>query len=468
MVEEQESYVERAVTSRLGPSDIGVKVLEGARGVGKTTLTQHLLATHAYDTYVNLADESVRAGLVADPAGFLAALPPAAILDEAQLVKDLPLRIKGVVDQIGSPRRFLLTGSASIGRTGLGGSDPLTGRVERWRLDPLTDAELVGDAEGLRSVIGRLFGAPPAERRRLAPVPADVRELVTRSGLPGIVLRGLSPAVAARRLRDWVDGVLTENVLPGERFDAASGKRLLDTLLGDSGGVLNTAAVAKRTGMDPRTVNRYLDVFERRFLLRFLPNLATNPVRQGRARSKIHPVDSAVAAESIGRADPGALAKPETVGHLFESHVVAQILAAIPLADEPVHPYYWREAGRTPREVDLVLVAESGPAVGVEVKSGQTLRPGDEKGLLALAAKRPLHAGYVVYAGTECVRLADRVWAVPLSALWEGWDRPRARRAARPAGPTPEPAGEATGVTYVPAPADDAGASAWTTTLTYR
>jgi predicted AAA+ superfamily ATPase len=157
-------------------------------------------------------------------------------------------------------------------------------------------------------------------------------------------------------------------------------------------------------------------VLERRFLLHFLPNLATNPVRQTRARSKIHPVDTVFAVESLRRADPEALGRPETVGALFESYVVNQVLAGIQFYPGVVQAYYWRDA-KTSREVDLVLADTEGHRIGIEIKSASRVWLKDAAGLQALDQTLGLTAGYVVYPGTSVSRLDERYWTLPMSLL---------------------------------------------------
>ncbi|MDR0945549.1 MAG: DUF4143 domain-containing protein [Bifidobacteriaceae bacterium] len=421
-----DGYIERAVAPRLkpedGPNATAVKILEGARAVGKTTLVKHLRSRGWYTEYIDFGDPGVLATFEADPNGFLDQLAPRVIIDEAQLAPDLPLYVKSRVDTVGNQRRYLLTGSASIGRHGLGGSDPLTGRVERHRLDPLTLPELGFHPEDAGRMVDRLFGPAPAERRQLDTPGSSVRELVAQGGLPRVaaMLNELPLEARLHRVNDWVSGVLTDQIAPGEGMDAVRGRRVLDAVLRECANPLNTAGIGRLVDLDPRTVGRYLDIFEHRFLLRFLPNLATNSSRQGRNRSKIHPLDSVLAVESLLRANGGVLEDPQALGRLFECFVVEQLLAAVPLAKTGTEPYFWR-ARRGEAEVDLVLVAHDGRRVGIEVKSGGSVHPKDADGLRRLAASPNFHAGYVVYNGGTLTRLGDRIWALPFRMLVDGW-----------------------------------------------
>ena len=406
--------VSRAIEPELIPGFPAVTVLEGPRTCGKTYVVQKLVREGVWDGYRTLADLSTLELAQHDLPGWLSSLPTTVVIDEAQLVDELPLQLKRLVDEPGSTRKFLLTGSARIARTGLGGSDPLTGRVRRWSLAPLTAAEIDGRPEQARSLVARLFDTTVAQN---ADHPAlDVAARVNTGGFPLLALAARSTRDADHWVRDTTLGLLTEAVLPDDRFDAGVALRVLDGCLRDPSGILNVTSLGQRLAVDPRTVDRYLDVLTRRFLLHFLPNLAVNPTRQTRARAKVHPVDTAFSSESLRRSDPDATNSPVVMGDLFESYVVNQILPCLQFSDVPVHAFYWRDA-KTSKDVDLVLTDTEGRRVGIEVKTSSRVTLTDAAGLHALDASLPLTAAYVVYPGTKTVRLADRCWALPATAL---------------------------------------------------
>lgn len=111
-----------------------VVVLEGLRATGKSTIARSLVPPQHFRT---VADEPDRQRGADDLKGWLESLPSGAVVDEAQLVPNLQLGIKQIIDESGaSPSQFLLTGSARLNTRELGGSDPLTGRVRRLRLHP--------------------------------------------------------------------------------------------------------------------------------------------------------------------------------------------------------------------------------------------------------------------------------------------------------------------------------------------
>ena len=139
---------------------------------------------------------------------------------------------------------------------------------------------------------------------------------------------------------------------------------------------MNNVNLGQTLSLDRRTVDRYLAVLERRFLLTRLPNLALTPTTQSASRAKAHAFDTAVAAESLRRSGVDLKADRERFGQLLESWVVQQLMSAATWSSFPVEGFYWRRSKRPTAEVDLVLVDDRGRTVSVHcgVSPGRTCR----------------------------------------------------------------------------------------------
>ncbi|MDR2453841.1 MAG: ATP-binding protein, partial [Bifidobacteriaceae bacterium] len=75
-----------------------------------------------------------------------------------------------------------MAGSASIGRQGLGGADPLARRAQRFTMLPVTTREMEGRAGSLAEA---LFEADPiAGPCANAPSDTELAALLARGGLP--------------------------------------------------------------------------------------------------------------------------------------------------------------------------------------------------------------------------------------------------------------------------------------------
>lgn len=417
-----------------------VVILEGARAVGKTTLMRTVVVPAGY-SYVTLANPSTLLFASADPDAWLRRLPRPAIIDEAQLIPDLPLLLKELVDELGPGTHFILTGSASIGRAGLGGADPLTRRSRRFSMSPLTQWEIKGQAG---SLVDALFDGS-VQVKKLEHITDE--DLLTQMRLGGFPSYVSSNSIRTHRqefeqIRSDVTAVLSDAVLPGNGFDSVLARSALDALLRVPGGIFNASRMGQLLDIDRRTVDRYLGIFQRLFLLHWLPNLATTPSRQSHARSKIHPVDTSFAVESLVRAGIDILIEREHFGALLESHVVNQIVASTEWSATRPTAYFWRQASNTSPEVDLVLVDDKDRLVGIEIKASASLHPRDLRPLQILERERGLHRGFVFYTGVEVLQLAENIWALPMSALQSAAtflipEQSLERQSVMTSGPTP-------------------------------
>ena len=413
------TYYERPLAGEILRAHSKVVVLEGARAVGKSTLARRQLESHGY-AYYTLADAGTLRQASSDAAAWIQRIRVPAIIDEAQLAKDIPLAVKEYTDQKpGQDILFILTGSASIARSGLGGQDPLTRRVRRFSLYPLTQAELY---RSTFNIVDSFWHSEPDLTYGSRLTMDDLGLMMSTGGFPkyAVDTRLMSTSERGLSIRDDIDSVLGDTLLPEERFDKNIAQKILQRLLVYPGGILNVSKVASELGYDVRTINRYISIFIRRFLIHTLPNLATRPTRQPYARAKVHPVDTSFSVEALRMSGHDMTREPEEFGNLLESFVVQQVIPACQWSQERPDCFYWREAGVSPREVDLVLKNDAGKLVGIEVKSSETVKQDDFKGLRALASRDGrLSRGFVIYTGSQVIKEDDRLWAIPVSALWE-------------------------------------------------
>jgi predicted AAA+ superfamily ATPase len=421
-------YVPRGLESRLieavGTSPVAV--LEGPRAVGKTRMCQELVSQGHLATCVSLTDPNTRVQVRRDLRGWLRSLPTPAVIDEAQLVPELPLAVKEVVDGRGASGQFVLTGSSSIGRTGLGGTDPLAGRYVRLGMRPMTQVELA--CEGLpgglprRSVVDELIeGDFPAARTVPEAERADIIRRMRLGGFPRYATeRGpVRAQLQLQRISADIEATLADGGFGREKFDVYLARRVLDAVVSVPGGVLNMSALGDRLELDRRTVDRYVEILKSRFLVYQLPNLAARPRVQGVAHPKVHPIDVAVAAAVLDGTGRQIDQRPEIFGELLESLVVNELVAQAAWSSCPVQPYYWRNArSRGDEEVDLVLVDAAKRSVGVEVKASRSVGPRDAAGLRALRSRFGLFRGFVVYAGGDIFEIEESIWALPVSFLY--------------------------------------------------
>lgn len=409
------AYLKRSLSSRIVRADAAVVVLEGARAVGKTTMVRReLVETNAY-SYATLADPETRRRAESDLVGWVDRLRLPAVIDEAQLIGDLPTVIKERVDALGPGSWFVLTGSASIARTGLGGGDPLTRRSVRHTLNPITQWE-TGGIEG--SIVDLLFDGAIAPGPVASPSDRELLDLMQVGGFPTYLFDPTPLTTGSFKQRVGSDtlALLSDSVLPGRGFDTSTARAVLDAILRNPGGIFTAASHARDLELDRRGVDRYVEILHRLFLLHSLPNSAVRPSKQSYSRSKMHAVDTSLTVESLLRGGIDILDNRELFGALLETHVVNQITAAVEWSVERPMASYWRQASHTNPEVDLVLSTGT-RRIGIEIKAARTVTSKDLRGLLALREQSGLDRGFVFYTGTEVQEIAPAIWALPISCL---------------------------------------------------
>lgn len=411
-------YLYRPIAEAISEATCKVVTLEGARSVGKTSMAKEQLTKFGY-SYVTLLDTQTYSNAVNELEHWVKSLPRPVIIGEAQRIKDLPMAIKGVVDDLYEDRpQFLLTGSALINREGLDGQDPLVRRVERFVMDPMTQRELAGNRGNLAD---DLWNGRPNPDFRKEVSREELLERMRAGGFPEYALKfsTQSDRARARAAQEDIDRVLGDNVLYNEKLDLVTAETVLFRLLCVPGGILNSTSVGSELGLDRRTIDRYIGVFLRRFAIRALPNIKSAPNRQTFAHAKIHPIDTSISSEILLGRGVNLLKSQVDFGNLFESFVVNQVLPTIEWSERYYTPFYWRESGHNPKEVDLVL-HNRGQLIGIEMKSNSKLTREDFKGLARLRDTDPrFKKGYVVYTGDEMISWSDNFWAIPVAALWE-------------------------------------------------
>lgn len=396
-----------------------VVLLGGARQTGKTTLVRDVLELPPERRF-SLDDVATRTRATEDPAGFVAALPAGAAIDEFQRGGEgLLLAIKRAVDADAARGQFLLTGSANY-LADRSVSETLAGRAGRLTLWPLSEGEIRGSRE---TFLDRLFDThawssapPPADR------PALIDRLL-RGGYPEIVTADLG----ARARRDWFDSYVRDVVsrealrpLADVRLEAEL-RRVLRLLAARSCGELVITDVAADAELNRATVGDYVSLLEALYLVVLIPAWSPGAATRAKRRSKIVLVDTGLLTDQIGAGEAAFAADTDGVvaGALFETYVLTEILKQAGWSAESLEIGHYRDRDR--REVDLVVSdRRTGAVAGVEVKltATPTARHARHLGWLRDRLGSRFRVGLVLHAGATVLPLGDRLWAVPYSALW--------------------------------------------------
>lgn len=392
--------------------DTPVVCLLGPRQCGKSTLAEHLAPRR---DYFSLDDQNLIQAAKVDPAGFVAQMPEVVTLDEVQRVPELLLAIKRSVDADRRPGRFLLTGSANLLQLPKL-ADSLAGRMECLFLHPFTEAEKEGgEGKFLHHLLTDGFSAQLAATS--PPMPSTLARRLTIGGYPEPNQR--SETRARQWHRQYLRSIIERDVHDVARIqDAPQLERLVEMVALRTAELLNLSSLGSDLDLDRQTVDRYLTVLEKLFLIRRLPAWHRNAAKRLVKTPKIHLCDAGLASTLADLHPDDWINKREQFGHLLESFVVQQLIAQAGWTDPDLRFYHYRDKDMV--EVDCVIT-RGRKVWGVEVKTSASVNPGDGKGLRRLAAQagKEFQRGIVLYDGDSVFRLGDdRIHAVPLSKLW--------------------------------------------------
>ena len=399
-------------------ADTRVVMVAGARQVGKSTLVGEL-ARERRAVVRTLDDHGTRELARADPRGFIAGLGDGlVVIDEVQRAPDTLLAIKMEVDRDPRPGRFLLTGSANI-LTLPAIADALTGRIELTTLWPLSQAEVERTQANL---VDALFaGRPP----QVSGAPVGRAAWVVRAvagGYPEARVR--RPHRRAAWFESYLATTLARDLADIEAIRKAQEMpRLLRLLATQAANIVHWGALAPRIGLDAKTVRAYSRLLETMFLVGFLPGWRPGLGAREVQAPKVYISDSGLLAHLLGVDESRAASDVQVTGKLFENFVAMEVTRALASSDVPATAYHYRDPDRRRGgEVDLVLEDRGGALVAIEAKAAASVSASDFAGLVRLRDRRgsQLEAGVVVYAGEQTLPFGDRLWALPVAAIWTG------------------------------------------------
>lgn len=396
-------------------SDTSVVVIQGARQVGKSTLTQ-MSSEATSTTFVTLDDPATLEYAVVDPIRFLQQRQgKTLVIDEIQRAPSLILPLKAEVDRDRKPGRFILTGSADL-LTTPGVGDSLAGRAETLHLGPLSQGEILRrpSPEDFVSTILNRSGA----LREVTPS-ALATDAVTTGGYPLVVSR------TPRRQVAWFNSYV-ERLATHDAAEIAEGKyaahftRLIRTIAADGLSELVQVKVARTLDISPTTLSAYLDLMARMHLFVEIPSWGRSIHSRTVRRPKVALCDTGLSAALAGftPADANQVGGREYFGALVEQFVALELLKQRTWSEVPFDLFHYRD--RDGLEVDLVAETRDGRLVAIEVKTSMTPTKqhwGNLERFRERFKDRQI-TGVLLHGGTHTATMHEWLHILPVPALW--------------------------------------------------
>lgn len=318
----------------------------GPRRAGKTTILQNFLKSTPLKYKLDSGD-NIRTQQILSSQDFeqiLAYVEGYELLaiDEAQNIPNIGMGIKIIVDQR-PDIRVILTGSSSFELAGQVG-EPLTGRKQTLTLYPLAQSELLSAfnkfelREKLEDFL--VYGSYPEVIQ--APTKKQKLDVIT----------------------EIANSYLVKDILAFDRVK--SSKSLIDLLkllAFQSGSEVSLTEIGTKIGVDYKTIQRYLDLLEKAFVLVRLGGFSRNLRNEITNKAKYYFIDLGIRNSLIAQFN--GLSQRNDIGQLWENFIFIERLKARTYQSIYGNMYFWRTYNQ--QEIDLIEERD-GKLHGYEMK----------------------------------------------------------------------------------------------------
>jgi ATPase len=318
-------------------------LLMGPRQVGKTTLLKMLFTGRDDVLWLNGDELDVQRLFDNVSATRLKAIfgnKKVIVIDEAQRIADIGLRVKLVTDQIPDVQ-LVATGSSSFDLANKM-NEPLTGRKWEYKMYPLSFGEMV-DEHGL------------LEEKRMVPhrlVYGYYPEVVMRPGEEQEILRLLS------------DSYLYKDILALDQISKPDSLvKLLQALAFQIGSQVSYNELAQLCGLDSKTVEKYVILLEQSYVIFRLNSFSRNLRNELKSSKKIYFYDNGIRNALV--ANFSQVENRTDVGALWENFLISERKKFLHYTKQWNNSWFWRT--KEQKEIDLIEERD-GQIVGYEFK----------------------------------------------------------------------------------------------------
>lgn len=306
-------------------------IIFGPRQTGKTTFVEQLLAKVNKKTlYLNGDDADTRENFAKPNAVQLGQMLEGyevVFIDEAQRINEVGLLIKIIVDRI-KHIQVIATGSSAFELSGKI-NEPLTGRKYEMLLLPFSYAELVAETDFLteeRLLEQRLiYGSYPEIINDMANAEEHLK-LLANSYL-------------------YKDLFALEDVKKPLLFE-----KIVKALALQIGSEVNFSELAQLVKADQKTVEKYVDLLEKTFVIFSLPALSGNIRNEIKKGRKIYFYDNGIVNAVINNFN--SVSNRSDIGALFENYMIAERVKYLHQNQIDAKYFFWRTTQQ--QEIDYI------------------------------------------------------------------------------------------------------------------
>ena len=306
-------------------------IILGPRQVGKSTLINQITDTRTESKiYLDCDNNDVKKALTDASINQLKRIigkNEIVIIDEAQRVKNIGLTLKIITDQL-KPKQLLISGSSSFELSNKI-NEPLTGRKFEYNLFPFSLKELVdhyGFLEESRNLENRMvFGMYP--------------DVINNPGNEVEILKNLSGSYLFK------DVFAFQDLRKSEFLES-----LLEAIALQLGSEVSYNELAQILGSNPHTVQKYIGLLERAFVIFRLRSFNRNVRNEIKKSRKIYFYDNGIRNAIIN--NYSLLNQRTDVGALWENFVVSERMKYLSYNKIYSSRFFWRTTQH--QEIDYI------------------------------------------------------------------------------------------------------------------
>ncbi len=321
--------IEKNIVKRLFKGKI--IIIYGPRQVGKTTLVKKIIEEWGENVlFLNGDEQSVRSLLENKNSTELKNIiggHKIVFIDEAQRVENIGLTLKIIHDQIDGVQ-VIASGSSSF-EIANQIKEPLTGRKYEFYLFPFSHNELANHTslfEEKRNLSQRLiYGSYP--------------DIVNHPSESKLLLNSLAGSYL------YKDLLTMENIKKPSLLD-----KILRAIALQLGSEVKFNEIAQLVGADNQTVEKYIDLLEKAYVIFRLPALSRNVRNEIKKSRKIYFYDNGIRNAIINNYNMPE--QREDIGALWENFLVSERIKFTNYNEIFCSHYFWRT--RMQQEIDYI------------------------------------------------------------------------------------------------------------------
>ncbi len=325
-------------------------IIYGARQTGKTTMIKHFLKEIPWK-YKFVSGEDISVQTILSSQDFkkikdFCAGYELLVIDEAQDIPNVGLALKIMVDNIPN-LRIIATGSSSFDLANKIG-EPLVGRQKVLNLFSISQMEILNFNKNKFEIAQEnpdylIFGAYP--------------EILTTA----------TQIEKQEKLLEMVNSYLLKDVLSLENIKKPQTLiRLLKLLAFQVGSEVSLNELAQKLGHDVKTIDRYLDILEKSFVIKSLSGFSKNLRKEVYQKNKYYFFDLGIRNAIINNFND--LETRNDVGALWENFLFMERIKKNEYTKNLCNSYFWRTYDQ--KEIDYIE-EKSGQLFAYEFKYSQ-------------------------------------------------------------------------------------------------